>query len=132
MEYIRIGGKVWNVRILEVKESFNILDTENGGRVISEGEMTLDRIGTFYGHTVTFGKADIDHRSEFDDLFIYLSLPRNTGIDVELVHNQSTIAYKAYTSTGERKIGWIDRDNNIVNWLNFSCNLIPMKAQVTP
>ena len=130
-DYVKIGGKSWNVRILEITENFNIMDTENAGRVIHKGRMTLDRIGTFYGHKVTFArdKATI---SEFDDLFAYLAYPRNNGIAVELVHGQNTIAYEAYVSTGERKLKKIDVNEQVVYWETFQANFIPMEAQVTP
>nr|DAG72226.1 MAG TPA: hypothetical protein [Caudoviricetes sp.] len=134
MEYVKINNQIWKVRILAIKENFNILDTDNAGRVIEKGKMTLDRIGTFYGHNVTFGKwsMDKDARDDYDNLFNFLAYPRNDGIAVELVHNQTVINYMAYTSTGEREIAWIDQNNNIVNWKNFSCNFIPMEAQVVP
>ena len=131
MDYIKIGGKVWNVRIIELTENFNIMDTENAGRVIAEGAMTLDRIGTFWGHKITFarGKATI---SEFDDLFAYLAYPRNDGIPVELVHGQQTISYTAYVASGERTLKRIDTENGVVYWNTFQANFVPMKAQVKP
>lgn len=131
MDYVKIGGKVWNVRIIEITESFNIMDTENAGRVIANGAMTLDRIGTFWGHKVTFAR-DKATVTEFDNLFSYLAYPRNGGIPVEMVHGQSTIAYEAYVASGERKLKRIDTKNGVVYWDTFSANFISMKAQVTP
>lgn len=130
-DYVKIGGKAWNVRVLEIIENFNIMDTENAGRVIKKGRMTLDRIGTFYGHKITFAR-DKATVSEFDDLFAYLAYPRNNGIKVDLVHGQNTIAYDAYVSSGERKLQRIDVNEQIVYWETFQANFIPMEAQVTP
>ena len=129
--YVKIGGRVWNVRVIEIIENFNIMDTENAGRVIAEGKMTLDRIGTFWGHKITFARdrASID---EYDELFSYLAYPRNSGILVELVHQQSTLKYEAYVSTGERKLKKIETDTGTVLWDTFTANFIPMKAQVKP
>ncbi len=131
MDYIKIGGRTWNVRVLEIERNFNIMDTENAGRVISEGAMTLDRIGTFYGHKVTFtrGSATV---SEYDELWDYLSVPRNSGISVDIVYNQKTLKYNAYVSSGTQKLKKIDTGNGIVYWDTFSVNFIPMKAQVVP
>nr|DAE06057.1 MAG TPA: hypothetical protein [Siphoviridae sp. ctsxw88] len=138
-DYVKIGtsysnARVWDVKILSIKESFNILDTENAGRVIEKGQMTLDRIGTFYGHTITFGRNgnSSSARNEYDNLFNFLAYPWNDGIFIEAIHNQYKIAYVAYTSTGERELAYIDEKNHIINWKNFSCNFIPMFAQVTP
>lgn len=131
MDYVKIGGRAWNVRIVEMSENFNIMDTENAGRVIAEGAMQLDRIGTFYGHKVTFAK-DKATITEYDDLFVYLSKPRNDGILVDMAHGQSTIQYRAYVSSGERKVKRVDTVNGNVYWDTFSVNFIPMKAQVKP
>lgn len=131
MEYVKIGGRAWNVKILEIERNFNIMDTENAGRVISKGAMTLDRIGTFYGHKVTFArdKATI---SEYDELWDYLSVPRNSGIAVEMPYNQYTIKYNAYVSSGSQKLKRIDTENGVEYWDTFPVNFVPMEAQVTP
>lgn len=130
-DYVKIGGRTWNVKVKEISESFNILDTENAGRVINKGAMTLDRIGTFFGHKVTFfrDKASI---SEYDELFMYLATPRNTGVTVDLVHGQGTLQYNAYVASGERKIKKINVDSGLVEWGEFSVTFTPMEAQVTP
>ena len=130
-DYVKIGSRVWNVRIIEITESFNILDTENAGRVIEKGRMALDRIGTFYGHKITFArdKASI---AEYDELFNYLARPRNNGIPVTMVHGQDTINYEAYVSAGERKLKRIRLQDEVVEWETFQANFIPMEAQETP
>lgn len=131
MDWVKIGGKVWNVKVVELERNFNIMDTENAGRVIAQGAMTLDRIGTFYGHKITFArdKATI---SEYDRLWEYLSQPRNSGIPVEIVYNQETIGYDAYVASGTQKLKRIDTGSGVVYWDTFSANFIAMKAQVTP
>lgn len=130
MDYVKIGGKVWNVSVLAIERNFNILDTDNAGRVIASGEMVLDRIGTYYGHKVTFarGKASV---SEYDELWEYLSKPRNTGIPVDIVYGQKTLQYEAYISSGNQQLKKIDAKNGVVYWNTFDCNFVPMKAQVT-
>lgn len=131
MDYIKIGNRVWNVAIIELSRNFNITDTDQAGRVIESGEMVLDRVGTFYGHKIKFtrGSASV---SEYDELWQYLSKPRNAGIPVDIVYGQATIKYDAYISTGEQILKRIDTKNRIVYWGTFECNFIPMKAQVTP
>lgn len=131
MDYVKIGGRVWNVKVLDLERNFNIMDTENAGRVIARGAMTLDRIGTFYGHKITFAR-DKATVTEYDALWDYLSQPRNNGIAVEIVYNQSTISYEAYVSTGTQKLKRIDTESGTVYWDTFSANFIPMQAQITP
>lgn len=131
MDYVKIGGKVWNVKVVDLERNFNIMDTENAGRVILKGAMTLDRIGTFYGHKITFAR-DKATVNEYDRLWDYLSQPRNSGIPVDIVYNQNTIQYNAYVSSGSQKLKHIDTRSGTVYWDTFSANFIPMEAQVTP
>ena len=132
MDYVKIGGRTWDVIVTEISESFNILYTENTGRTLSDGaRMTLDPIGTFYGHKVTVSRKK-GFESAFDELFDYISKPRYDGIPVEIVHNQNTISYDAYISNGERGLSRIDQKNGKVYWGELSLNIVPMEAQVLP
>jgi hypothetical protein len=132
MDYVKIGGKVWDVLVVEIKENFNILYSENTGRTIAVGaRMTLDPYGTFFGHNITFRRKQ-GFEKEYDDLFDFISIPRSNGIPVEIVHNQTTISYEAYVSSGERGLKRIDANSGKVYWDNLSINIIPMEAQVIP
>ena len=132
MDWVKIGGKSYDVVVTAIEENFSILYSENTGRTMSKGaRMTLDPLGTFYGHKITFkrkqGKEEV-----FDNLFNFVSKPRYDGIPVEIVHNQTTIAYDAYISAGTRNLKRIDEVNGKVYWDSFQLNIVPMEAQVTP
>lgn len=132
MEYVKIGGKVWDVLVTEITESFSILYSENTGRTMSQGAgMTLDPLGTFFNYKVTFQRKQ-GYEKAYDDLFDFVSIPRYDGIDVEIVHNQTTLKYKAYISQGERALKRIDPKTNKVYWDKFTLNIVPMSAQVLP
>lgn len=132
MNYVKIGGKVWDVLVTEISESFSILYSENTGRTMSQGAgMTLDPLGTFFNHKVTFQRKQ-GFEKQYDDLWGFVSIPRYDGIDVEIVHNQTTLKYKAYISQGERALKRIDPKTNKVYWDKFSLNIVPMEAQVLP
>ena len=132
MDFVKIGNKVWDVIVTEIGESFSILYSENTGRTMSQGaSMTLDPLGTFYNHKVTFSRKK-GFEKQYDDLWDFVSIPRYDGIDVEIVHNQTTLAYKAYISQGERALKRIDEKTNKVYWDKFSLNIVPMSAQVLP
>lgn len=132
MDYVKIGGRAYDVIVTELAENFNILYSENTGRTMSRGaRMTLDPLGTFYGHKVTFQRKK-GKESEYDRLFDYVSYPRYDGIYVEIAHNQSVIKYDAYISSGERALKRVDKRTGKVYWDKFSLNIIPMEAQVLP
>ena len=132
MDYVKIGGKAYDVLVTEISESFNILYSENTGRTMSVGaRMTLDPLGTFFGHKVTFQRKQ-GKEAEYDALFDYVSRPRFDGIPVEIVHNQTVLKYDAYVSNGERALKRIDAKTGKVYWGEFALNIVPMEAQVTP
>ena len=132
MEYCKIDGINFPVTLTSISENFNILYSESTGRTIAPGaRMTLSPLGTFYGHKVTFKRKN-GYEYEYDRLFDELSRPRTDGILVELVHGQTSIAYEAYVSSGERALKKIDLATGKVYWDEFSANFIPMEAQVKP
>lgn len=132
MDIVKIGGRIWDVLVTEISENFNILYSENTGRTMSQGaRMTLDPLGTFFGHKVKFQRKQ-GYEAEYDRLFDYVSTPRYDGIPVEIVHNQTVIKYDAYISTGERAVKRVDPNTKKVYWGEFSLNIVPMEAQVLP
>lgn len=132
MEYIKIGGKEWDVLVTEISESFSILYSENTGRTISQGaKMTLDPIGTFFNYKVTFARKQ-GYEKEYDKLFDFFSVPRYDGIEVNIIHNQALWdkPFMAYISQGERALKRIDEKTKKVYWDKFSVDIVPMEAQV--
>lgn len=131
-DWVQIGGRAWDVLVTEISEDFSILYTDNTGRTMDVGApLTLDPLGTFFSHKVTF-KRKKGKEEEYDMLFDYLAQPRYEGIPVEIVHGQQTIRYTAYVSSGSRKLKRIDETGNKVYWDSMQVNIIPVSAQVTP
>lgn len=132
MNYCVIGGKAYDVIVTAIEESFTILYSDNTGRNTGIGApMTLDPIGTFFSHKVTF-KRSKENVEEFDALYNYLTRPRYDGIDIEIVHNQTTIKYKCYVSQGTRELQRIVQKIKKVLWGELSINFVPMEAQIIP
>ena len=75
MNYCAINGKSYDVIVTAIEESFSILYTENTGRTLGIGApMTLDPLGCFFSHKVTFKRCK-ENAKEFLD-----SLPRQAGL----------------------------------------------------
>lgn len=132
MNYFAIDGKAYDVLVMEIEEGFEILYTENTGRTIAPGApLSLDPLGTFISHTVTF-KRKQGKEAEFDALFNFLLQPRREGFSVDAVHDQDTINYKAYCSNGSRKVLKILQNRGMVDWDKITVKFIPIEAQVLP
>lgn len=132
MDCVKIAGRVYDVIVESITESFDITHSENAGRTISLGaRMSLAPLGTFIGHEVTFRRVP-GKESEYDALYTMLYQPRYDGIDIEIVHNQSTIAYEAYVSTGRRALLRRDEKTGKTYWGEMTIKFTPMEAQVLP
>ena len=132
MDCVKIDRKSYEVLVTDIIENFNILYSQNTGRTMAAGaRMTLDPLGTFIGHKITFRRKE-GWEQEYDDLFEYLSRPRYDGMYVEVVHNQTTLSYSAYVSKGERRLKRIDPKTGKIYWGEFTVNVIPMEATVVP
>lgn len=135
--FCKIAGIEYDVLVLELDETPEVLDSENAGRAVSVGApMFLDRLGTFYGNRVLFG-CKKGYEEQYDTLFNLLAYPHNDGVNVEIAHNQTTWTYDAYFKVGTRSVQKIERtsltdDNYKTYWGSFECEFTPMEAQVTP
>lgn len=137
MNYFKINGINYEVVVTGIVESFNILYSENTGRVISTGaQMVLDPLGTFIGHKVTIKRKN-GYESEYDSLYDLIIKPRRVlkkedALLFEVAHLQDSIAYAGYVSTGERKLERIDEKTGKIYWGELTLNIIPIEAQVLP
>ena len=131
-DWLEIDGQAYDVSVMSIKESTNILYSANTGRTISRGaRMVLDPLGTFIGHRIKVKRKGNKVR-EYDRLYNNLIIPRYNGMRVKAVHNQKTIEYEAYVSAVEREVQRIDDVGKVVYWKEMEINIVPMEAQVIP
>lgn len=130
MNYVKLNGVSFDVTVAisGIEESFNVLDGENAGRVMT-GRMVRDVIGTYIGHKITFfnGKK----KADFDALWDYLIAHSvDDSVMLEAADGQSSISYEAYYTSGARSLKSAADGINV--WDEIEINFIPMDAQVKP
>lgn len=131
MSYIKLNGVEFDteVAISSYNRSFNVLDGENAGRVMT-GRMVRDIIGTYIGHKVTVFRRG-DNYAGLDRFWDYLVAHSvDDSVMLEAADGQTTIAYEAYYTSASQDIEQVD--NGVNYWGEIEVNFIPMDAQVTP
>lgn len=130
--WFRIDGIAFDVIVLSIKESAEVLYSDKTGRTIAVGApMTLAPLGTFFNYQVTV-KRNGENVADYDTLVDYVTQPTSSGFYIHIVHNNTTWDFKAYISKVERELQRIDDNNNVVYWKEMTLNIIAMEAQVTP
>ena len=131
-DYIKIGGKAYDVIVESVEETFNNLYGEDTGRTLGEGApMFLQPLGTFFGHKIVF-RRKAGSEQEYDELYNFFAKPRSMGFMVDLVHAQTSINYSAYASNGGRTLQRIDEKTGNVYWDSMTINFVPIEAYHKP
>lgn len=131
MSYIKLNGIEFDadVAISSYNRSFNVLDGENAGRVLT-GRMVRDIIGTYIGHKIKVFRRG-DNYKGLDDFWDYLIAHSvDDSVMLEAADGQTTIAYEAYYTSGTQDIQKVD--NGVNYWGEIEINFIPMDAQVRP
>lgn len=131
MSYIKLNGIEFDadVAISAYTRSFNVLDGENAGRVMT-GRMIRDVIGTYIGHKVRVFRRgnNYDGLDAFWDYLVEHSV--DDFVLLEAADGQAAIEYEAYYTSGTQEIEKVE--NGVNYWGEIEINFIPMEAQVTP
>lgn len=132
MDYVKIGGKSYDVIVTNIERNFEILQSSNAGATLAPGAReTLDPLGTRIGHRITF-KRKPGYEKEFDDLWDFVIQPRFDGVWVDIVYNQDTLNYEARFTSGSQKLKKIDPITKKVYWGELVLDIVPLEAQVKP
>lgn len=124
----KIDGVSYDVLVTAISESFNVVEGSNSGTALYRQREIRDLLGVKIGHTITF--APDNDPDAFDALTSYLFGSVRPYVTLEVVHNQTTIAYEAAYSTGTRRVRHIDDNNDIVYWDELTVDFRPMENQV--
>ena len=115
-----------HIHLVSIKRSFEVLDGENAGRLMS-GEMERDIIGTYYNYSVELD-ADEATAAEYDALYEVLSSPSDSHT-ITVPYAQSTLTFNAYVTNGTDELLYVGAANR---WGALSFNFIAMSPQRTP
>ena len=121
---LTIDGVEFSKATIELKRSFQVLDGENSGRVLT-GDMMRDVIGTYYNYSA---KVDSSFMTleEYDELYEIISAPVESHT-IEVPYGQTTYVYKAYITNGSDD--YIKQEGNDNFWNNLSFNFIAMSPK---
>ena len=132
MDYVKIGGKSYDVIVTDIERNFEILQSSNAGATLAPGAReTLDPLGTRIGHRITF-KRKPGYEKEFDELWDFVIQPRFDGVWVDIVYNQDTLKYEARFVSGNQQLKKIDPVTKKVYWGELVLDIVPLEAQVKP
>lgn len=120
------GVEYPNIHVVSIKRSFQVLDGENAGRVMT-GEMDRDIIGTYYNYSCEIDASAAD-RAEYDEFYEAISAPVDSH-EIVMPYAQQTISFSAYVTNGEDELLSMFDDNE---WGNLSFNFIAMAPQRRP
>lgn len=131
MSYIKLNGVEFDadVAISSYNRSFNVLDGENSGRVMT-GRMVRDIIGTYIGNKLTVFRRGDNYKGldEFWDYLVQHSI--DDSVLLEAADGQKTISYEAYYTSASQDMEKVE--DGINYWGEIEVNFIPMDAQVKP
>lgn len=131
MSYIKLNGVEFDadVAISKYNRSFNVLDGENAGRVMT-GRMVRDIIGTYLGHKMTVFRRG-DNYEGLDRFWNYLYQHSvDDSVMLEASDGQTTISYEAYYTSASQDIEQVADGVNY--WGEIEVNFVPVDAQLRP
>ena len=115
---ISIDGVEFAKAIISFKRTFQVLDGENAGRTIVNGNMERDVIGTYYNYSVTIDTSFMT-LEEYDELYEIVSSPDDFHT-LEVPYGQETYTYQAYITNGSDELIHIKGNKNYWNKLSFN------------
>lgn len=125
-----IDGVSLRLWVTSLKRGFEILDTQNSGR-LQNLRMYRDIGGTFYNYTMEV-EPDKRNRADYDTFYEIISSPTPSHILV-FPYAQETLEFEAYVTNGEDSLKIQEEGGKQVNkWKGLSLNFIAMEPQRRP
>lgn len=125
-----IDGMNLRLWVNSLKRSFQVLDTDNSGR-LQAFRMHRDIAGTFYNYTLEID-PEKSNRADYDTFYEIISAPVESHIMI-FPYGQETIEIEAYVTNGEDSLKMEETEDGHINkWSGLSLNFIAMEPQRRP
>ncbi len=124
---LTIDGTEFAHATINLKRNFSVLDGENSGRTIVNGNMDRDVIGTYYNYSATIDSSFMT-LGEYDALYEIISSP-NEFHTLSVPYGQTTYTYQAYITSGSDELKLVKNGNH---WNNLSFNFIARSPKRRP
>lgn len=125
-----IDGVSLRLWVTGLKRKFEVLDTQNSGRLQSY-RMHRDIAGTFYNYTIEID-PDKSKRADYDTFYEIISAPVESHILV-FPYAQKTLEFEAYVTNGEDNLRMEETSTGHINkWGGLSLNFIAMEPKRRP
>lgn len=130
LNIVKIDGVSYDVLVTAIQETFEVVEGDNSGIAQHRNREIRDITGVKIGHTITF--APDNDPELLDTLCEYLFGSIRESVTIEVLHNQSTIAYEAAYNTASRAVSHIDDNSNKVYWNELTIAFRPIENHINP
>lgn len=124
-----LDGRAYNVRVMSLTRSFEVLDGENTGRTISDGAMFRDIIGTYYNYEMEIDCSKLSP-TDYDDLWEALSAPVDCHTVSFPYGRAGMLTQQMYVSSGSDQLQRVENGTNF--WAGLKIKYIAMQARRVP
>ena len=124
MYELKVDGTVYDVHIVAIKRSADVLDGPNSGRS-TNAVMVRDILGTFYNYSVEID-SDALTAEEYDALYEALTAPEDYHT-IEMPYGQTIKRFRAYVSKVDDEL--IQINGQYQRWGNMSFQFVAIEPQ---
>lgn len=124
-----LDGVAYDLQIVSLQRSFQVLDTDYSGRVIEAGQMYRDVVGTFYNYELKV-KPSRRNPQDYDAFYEAISSPQESHILTLPYGSGGALTQKMYVTAGKDDL--IRQENGKNLWDGLSVSYVATRAARVP
>lgn len=124
-----LDGTAYRLHVVSLKRSFQVLDTDNSGRVIEAGQMYRDIVGTFYNYELKLtpiAGAEEDYHAFYEAI----SSPAESHLLTLPYGREGTLTQRMYVTAGTDELLRQENGKNV--WNGLTVKYVATRACRTP